>query len=390
MNKILFVFAFFALIFSCNEPASSEAAGTPANDSTAGSSEPGIVSASPASVGMDSTLLDSMTAAIVRNEYPNIHSVLVAKDGKLVYENYFPGTDEIRGTPLGRINHGKDSLHDLRSISKSVTSACVGIAIAQGKIKSEDQSVWDFFPEYVSLKNKQNEGLSIKHLLTMSSGLDWNENIPYTNPANSEIQMDNSEDPIKYVLSRKIVSAPGSKWNYNGGATEVLATIITKATGMNVEEFARTFLFKPLGIEKYYWVKFDSTVASRNVPAAASGLRLRPRDILKFGLLYMNEGMFNGKQVLPASWVSNSHKAQILRGGDSTQAYGYQFWISENKIGGKQFYIPAANGNGDQRLYFDKTNNLLVAVTAGNYNKWDIKNGSWQLVENFIYPSFIH
>lgn len=350
--------------------------------------EPLITIASPASVGMDSTLLDSMTSAIVNNEFPNIHSVLVFKDSKLVYENYFTGVDEIRGTPIGRVKHGRDSLHDLRSVSKSVTGACIGLAIAQGKIKSEEQSVWDFFPEYASLKNKQNSSLTLKHLLTMTVGLEWNESVPYTDPKNSEIQMDESDDPIRFVLSRKVVDKPGTRFNYSGGATEVLAIIIKKSTGLNVEEFAKQYLFNPLHIEKHYWIKFDSTDPKRNVPAAASGLRLRSRDIAKFGLLYMHDGIVEGKQILPSIWIQNSHKTQIFH-TDSSQGYGYHFWTSQNRIKDRTLHIAAAVGNGDQRIFFDKTNNLMVVVTAGNYNQWDIKNGSWQLVERFLYPSFL-
>ena len=376
----LFILAIYFL--SCNSPAPSPKQSTPILNET------GIEPASPKSVGMDSLMLNNMTRAIVNTEYPNIHSVLIVKNGKLVYENYFPGEDEIRGTRLGRIQHGIDSLHDLRSVTKSVLSACIGIAIAQGKIKSEDQKIWEFFPEFNEFKTGKKADITLNHLLTMTSGLDWNENIPYTNPANSEIQMDESDDPVKYVLSRKLVTTPGETWNYSGGSTEVLAATIKKATGLDVEQFAKENLFKPLGIEHYYWIKFDSTIASKNIPAAASGLRLRSRDMLKFGLLYMNNGSWNGKQVLPEAWVNNSLKWQVSR-GDSTQGYGYKFWIFKEKIGDKQLELVTAVGNGDQRIFIDRQNKLLVIITAGNYNKWDIKKNATALVLNFIYPALL-
>lgn len=387
MKQILAITLVTFFFFQCGETDSKKNEPTLTAGVTA-DEEPGIVTASPATVGIDSSFLDSMTRAIVSNEYPNIHSVLIVKEGKLVYENYFPGLDEILGLSLGRINHGRDSLHDIRSVTKSFTGACIGLAISQGKIKSDEQSVWDFFPEYASLKNRDNAGLTLKHLLTMTAGFEWDESVPYTSPKNSEIAMDQSDDPLKFVLSRKVVSKPGSTFNYSGGATELQAAIIQKATGFNVEEFAKQYLFAPLHIDRYYWIKVDSTNPRKNVPAAASGLRLRSRDLVKFGLLYMNDGKVDDKQILSADWVENSHRTQILY-KDSTQGYGYQFWTSINKIGTHTVRSTYALGNGDQRIFFDRTNKLLVVMTAGNYNQWDIKNGSVQLLQRFIYPSFL-
>ncbi|PWT76676.1 MAG: hypothetical protein C5B59_06080 [Bacteroidetes bacterium] len=192
------------------------------------SASEGIVTESLESAGIDSTLLDKMTAAIESNEYPNIHSVLILSNGKLVYEHYFPGKDEIWGHPIGIVNHDRDSLHDMRSASKSVVSACIGIAIGKGLIRNENENIWKFFPEYADLDSGDKAKLTLKDLLTMSSGLDWDESISYNDPTNSEIQMDYSIDPIRYVLSRPLAHPIGAVWNYNGGGTEVLAAVIHK------------------------------------------------------------------------------------------------------------------------------------------------------------------
>ena len=335
--------------------------------------------------GFDSVRIHAMTQAIAQQEYPNIHSVLIVKNKKLVYEQYFPGEDEIWGTSIGKINHTKDSLHDVRSISKSVLSACIGIAIAQGKIKSEDQKVWDFFPEYSELNSGEKSNLTIRHLLTMSSGLEWNENIPYTDPANSEIQMDNSDDPIHYVLSRPLVATPGTTWNYNGGCTQVLAAILFKVSGMEADTFANQYLFKPLGISTFFWTKLTAKAGRKSVPAAASGLRLRPRDMAKIGILYMQGGRWKGKQIITEQWVKGSHTHQAAR--PEVGAYRYQFWTWTMSVNNTSIPVAVAVGNGDQRIYFDHEHDLMLVITAGNYNLWTIKKNADALLKEYIYPS---
>src|SRR5688572_6968066 len=236
--------------------------------------------------GIDSLIIHSMERVVENGTYPNIHSVLISHHGKLVYEKYWPGKDERWGDSLGVIIHAKDSLHDIRSISKSIVSACVGIEIQQGKIKSADQKVFDFFPEYAKQDTGIKSLLTVKHLLTMSSGLTWNEDVPYDNPENSEIKMIRSANPVEYVLSQPMDLPPGKVWEYNGGTTQLLAAIIEKTTGKKIDAFANEYLFQPIGITTFEWVKYPGT----DLPAAASGLRLRSRDLLNFGLLYSDKG----------------------------------------------------------------------------------------------------
>jgi CubicO group peptidase (beta-lactamase class C family) len=346
----------------------------------------GIQLSSMSAEGIDSTTIHSLDSAIQKGIYPNIHSLLIARNNKLVYEKYWNGKDEDWGANLGITIHAKDSLHDIRSISKSIVSACIGIALKQGRIKSVEQKIFSFFPEYIKLDTGLKSGLSIKHLLTMSSGIAWNEDVPYDNPENSEIKMTGSPDPIAYVLSQPLDFPPGKVWKYNGGTTQLLAAIIEKTTGKPVDEFAKEYLFQPLGITKFEWVKYPGT----KLPAAASGLRLRSRDLLKFGLLYYNKGNREGKQIIPASWVDESFQSHINRPGpNKTAAYGYQFWMETDTILNKPTPLVACVGNGDQRIYFDKRNDLVIVITAGNYNKWDIKKNSSAILKDYIYPALI-
>jgi CubicO group peptidase (beta-lactamase class C family) len=341
----------------------------------------GIKTATLSEAGMDPAVINELSAQISSNEFPNIHSLLIYKNNKLVFEKYFPGKDQIWGKELGVIEHSIDDIHDVRSISKSIVSACIGIAIAQGKIKSVDQKIFEFFNDYAALNTGMKMQLTIKHLLTMSSGLEWNEDVPYDNPENSEIQMSYSDDPIKFVLSRPLVAEPGKEWNYNGGTTELLSIILERATGKKVDQFAGEYLFKPLGIENFEWTKFPGM----DQPAAASGLRLRSRDLLKFGILYLNKGNWYSKQIIPEDWVIQSFQTSIAR--PKSGGYGYQFWIQNDTINEHPINLVIAVGNGDQRIYFDEANNLLVITTAGNYNLWDIKNNSYELLKK-IYDSF--
>jgi CubicO group peptidase (beta-lactamase class C family) len=333
-------------------------------------------------VNMDSFRIHQMEGEISKGSFPNIHSVLIARHNKLVYEKYWPGKDEVWGIPKGVVPHAKDSLHDIRSISKSIVSACVGIAIQQGTIKSVDQKIFDFFPEYKKYDTGWKSMLTISHLLTMTSGLTWNEDVPYNNPENSEIQMIRSASPVEFVLSRPMDVQPGKVWKYNGGTTQLLAAIIEKISGKKVDQYAATFLFQPLGITRFEWVKYPGT----SLPAAASGLRLRSRDLLKFGMLYNNNGVWKGKQVVPASWVEQSLQLQVTRPGGG---YGYQFWIFSDTVQGRPIQAVVAVGNGDQRIFFDKRNDMVIVVTAGNYNQWNIPRNSVHIVKEYVVPAVI-
>ena len=339
----------------------------------------------PGSAGMDADLLQQMEQAIERGEYPNMHSVLIYKSGQLVFENYFPGRDEIWGDSLGVIPHSREALHDIRSVSKSVVSACIGLAVEQGHIESVDQSVFDFFPEYVEYKTGLRSRITISHLLSMTSGIRWNEDVPYSDPENSEILMTASPDPMEYVLSRPMDTVPGLVWQYNGGTTQLLAAIIEKTTGQQIDSYAADNLFDPLGIAEYEWTHFP--VVDR--PAAASGLRLRSRDLLRFGMLYLQKGKWLDQQLLTEEWVEDSFHPYVFFGRNNNVGYGYQFWIFNGKrISDKApLRLMTAVGNGDQRIYVDTINELIVVTTAGNYNNWTIEKNSEALLADYIYPA---
>ena len=222
MKEIIFCyFLFIVLGCNVNQNHTGSLQTTSLND--------GILTAAPSTAGLNLDSLDQLTNHISSGFYPNIHSLLIYKNDRLLYEKYFPGKDEKWGDDLGIIEHKVNDLHDIRSISKSVVSACVGLAITQQKIKDVNQRVFHFFPEYAAYDTGMKKDLSIKHLLNMTSGLEWNEEVPYDNPQNSEIQMTRSNDPIEFVLSRRSIRLPGKEWKYNGGTPNYLQLLLKRS-----------------------------------------------------------------------------------------------------------------------------------------------------------------
>ena len=344
----------------------------------------GIAVGSLKGAGIDSAKIIKLTKLILADTFTNTHSLLILRNSKLVYENYFAGKDEIWGLKLGYAKHNINSLHDVRSISKSVVSACIGIAIKQKKIKSIDDPIFNYLPDYIQYKTELNSKITIRNLLTMSSGIKWDEDSPYTVTKNDETQMENSSDPVAYPLSLPMAEKPGTVWKYNSGGVQVLAHIIKNVSGYDVDEFARHFLFDSLGIKDSQWIKIHN-----KVPAAASGLRLRSRDIAKFGLVYLNKGKYNHVQVIPKKWVDQSFETSILRDTTTkTRGYGYLFWTQCDTINQKPHRIISARGNGGQRIFFDVKSKLIVVITAGNYNNDNnVVNSGQVALDKYILPA---
>ena len=334
--------------------------------------------------GMDTGRIVALTKLILADTFPNIHSLLIFRHGKLVYENYFAGEDQLIGKNVGYVDHTIDDLHDCRSISKSFTSACIGIAVKQGIIKSIDEPIFPYFKEYSTYFDSTKRKITIRNLLTMTSGLEWDEKISYLDPKNSEIQMDRSADPITFILSRKLTSAPGTVWNYCAGCTQLLEEILWKATGERLDKYAEKNLFTPLGIKKYTWAHMV-----RGMTAAAWGLRLRPRDLAKFGLLYMNYGKWGNTQVLDTDWVKHSLNSEVSIPSDNPNlnpGYGFQFWIGVMVQHRYKAPIPNASGNGGQLIFFWRPMDMLLVFTGGNYNRRDIKNDAGEAF-GYIVPA---
>jgi len=321
------------------------------------------------SLGVDSTRLALLTESIRAWPELGVHAILIERGGRLIYEEYFDGFDERWGLPLGRVSMTVESRHDLRSVTKSVVSALVGIAHGEGAIQSLDQPVVRWFPEYPELDTPDRRRVTLAHVLSMTSGFEWNEDVPYNDPRNDEIRMTRDPQPLRYALSRPFAVDPGSDFKYNGGLTHVLAAVLVRATKTSLQEYARTKLFEPLGITDIEWV---GDLAG--MPAAASGLRLRPRDAAKFGSLYLHGGKWNGKQVIPEGWVELSTRRHFRfrprTGADAGGEYGYGYfwWYSCYPSAAGLIEARTAVGNGQQRIFVLPGLDMVVTIFAGRYN----------------------
>lgn len=317
--------------------------------------------AAPESQGLDPALLCSIGTRFMAWKEANAHSVLVLRHGRLVYEKYFTGADERYGTSLGIVSYDAGKLHDLRSISKSVVSLLIGIAVDRGWL-AIDQSVFAFFPEHGDLRTPEKDRITIRHLLMMAAGFAWDENLPYTNPANSEIRMMFAKDRLRYVLEQPIVVEPGKVYNYSGGATALLGGILQKVSGRRIDTLAKEELFTPLGIRDFEWMPYQPD----GEPATASGLRLRPRDLARIGQMVLDRGRWRGKQIVSESWIAVSITPHI--NGQSPFFYGYQWWLGRSLLDQQQIDWAAGLGLGGQRVYVVPALDAVVVVTTGLYN----------------------
>jgi CubicO group peptidase (beta-lactamase class C family) len=316
--------------------------------------------AKPSEAGFDDNLDARLDKAIADKRIWNMHAVIVIRGGRLVLERYFEGDDNARGKPLGVVKFGPDTLHDLRSVSKSIVGLLYGIALADGKVPPPEQPLLQSFPEYPDLAAEPaRQRWTLHHVLSMTMGTDWDEqSIPYTNPANSEIAMDRAADRYRYVLERPIVMEPGQRWTYCGGATALLGRIIAKGTGKSLHDFAREVLFDPLGMGPTDWHR-----ARDGELSAASGIRMRPRDLARIGQLILRDGVWDGRAVVPAEWIKRCMTPVVMINeiGD----YGYQWYI------GRRQPFWAAVGNGGQRLFVSSKLDLAIVTTFGNYDTPD-------------------
>lgn len=311
--------------------------------------------------------LADLEKRIRTGEIPNVHGVIVMREGVTLAEWYFEGADDRRDRrALGVVKFGPATLHDVRSVTKSVVSMLFGIAMANGAIKDLNVAVLDFFPEYKDLQTAERRQITLRHLLSMTSGLRWDEtSYPYTDRRNSETAMDLADDPMRYALEQPLDGSPGSQFRYNGGSVALIAEVLRRATRMKLEDFARQSLFAPLGITDFEWHK-----DARGVPYAASGLRLLPRDMVKVGRLMLDKGSAGGRHVVPEAWVRASLSPQALIGSDGECGfhYGFFWWLLPTCAANPASGWYAAIGNGGQRIFVVPEQELIIVLSAGLYD----------------------
>jgi len=311
----------------------------------------GWVTASLDAVDVDSEMISLLTDRLANGEYGGVRSLVIVKDGFLVHEAYFDGSS-------------RSDLQEIYSITKSISSALVGIAIDKGLIAGVDEPIVTFFPEYTGFfSDGQKRCITIEHVLTHSSGLDWDEQTyPYEDPRNSEFDMYyEAEDWVTYVLGMPMRDEPGTTYEYNTGAVHLLSAILETATGLAADEFADAHLFGPLKITDYGW-RVDPMGYPRT-GATHGGLLMETRDVAKFGQLYLNGGEWQGGQLVSSTWVKNSLDPRIATPSD-TGGMGYLWFLNTFQFRGQSVDTFAARGAGGQTLLVTPSLDLVVAITC--------------------------
>ena len=356
-----------------------------------------------AKANMKTNLLVSAVDDIKNGNYGEIHSMLIYKDGKLIFEEYFPGHDYKWD---GQNFHGEwvnwdiNRRHNIHSAGKSITSACIGIAIDQGFIESMEQSIFDYLPEHQHLKTAGKDQITIEHLLTMTSGLEWDEwGTSYSEETNDVIALwTNCEDPITCILEKPLVSRPETKFTYSGGNIIVLGEILKNATGVDIESFSWQYLFGPLGIESPHW----RWIGDSGVIYAGGDQQLTSREMLKFGVTYLDGGSWKGHQIIPQSWVQKSathysgpenhwfnHPLKPIPPGDNAwgkRGYSYAWWTHEFSHAGEKVPAYWAFGWGGQKIAIFPFQNAVVVFTGGNYITADATS---KILTRYIIPAML-
>jgi CubicO group peptidase (beta-lactamase class C family) len=314
---------------------------------------------------IDRGALCRMADRLANSSDANIHAVLVAHGGKLVFERYFRGSDEIYGRPVGKVTFDADTLNNVKSVSKSVASLAVGIAIDRGLTRSINEPIFSFFPELSDLRSPEKDRIQLLHVLTMSMGLGWVEAIPSNEGNNDEGRMHMASDPCRYVLGLPVTAPAGQEFFYNTGALTLMSAIVRKATGRPLDEFARETLFEPLGITRVEWNRYKGD------SDAGGGLRLRPRDMAKLGQLVLAGGRWNDRQIVSREWIETS-TAPKLKATDN-QSYGYLWWLGRSLLNGREVRWVGALGRGGQSIRIVPELDLVVVVTAGYYQDYSPK-----------------
>ena len=322
--------------------------------------------------GVDEEAITGMVDGVCA-DYSFLYSILIARNGRLIFEEYFNGAD-------------RDRLFSIQSSTKSVVSALIGIAIAAGSIDGPGVPVHTFFPEHADLFSDGKDEITIEDLLLMAGGFDWNElAIPYDNPDNDNYRGNSAADYVEYALDKPLSSVPGSTWNYNSGGSNILGGIIRSATGMRADEYAEYHLFSLLGIDTTDW-----WVMRGGVIAAHGGLKMRVRDMARFGQLYLQGGMWGEQRIIPETWVTESFQNQIQRSPgtsyNNASRYGYQWWIDTME----ELDLFYACGYGGQLIVCIPEIAMVVVTTAETGGSVEIgqqHNLIMELVVNHILPS---
>jgi CubicO group peptidase (beta-lactamase class C family) len=334
----------------------------------------------PVASANDDTLIDrdalcATADRLAASSETNVHAVLVARRGKLVFERYFGGSDEVHGHLVERIAFDADTLNDMRSVTKSVASLAVGIAVDRGLIRSVNEPIFNFFPELSDLRSTEKDRIQLLHALTMAMGARLGRGCAGQWGNNDEERMKAAPDARRYVLGLPMNAPAGQDFFYNTGALVLVSAAVRKATGRTLDEFARATLLEPLGITNVEWFRVKGGDSD-----AGSGLRLRPRDMAKIGQLVLAGGRWNDRQIVSKAWIDASITPYI--DGIGAYFYGYLWWLGRSLLKGHEVHWAAAYGRGGQSIHIVPELDLVIVVTAGFYQDYSPK--AQQVLANIL------
>ncbi|MEM1125085.1 MAG: serine hydrolase [Bacteroidota bacterium] len=313
---------------------------------------------------IDPVPIQEMLDRVRAGDYTGISSVLLARGGTLVLDAYFGG-------------YSRDSLHSTRSASKAITSALVGVAIDQGFIESVDVPLLPYFPEYegdIEHWDERKRAITLAHLLSMTSGVRGNEDAMYP-----------TDDWIKFYLDQPLVAPPGERFSYATSGVVTLGNVITRASGLRIPAFTDRYLFGPLGITAYRWPITNSR-GSQGLAMTGGGLNLRPRDMAKFGQLYLNGGVWKGERLISEAWIGASTRKQAvsdLYGED----FGYLWRMIDRTVDGRPVRSFEAWGNGGQFIMVFPAFDLVAVFTGENYGLFPEMEQPFEMVDRYILPA---
>jgi CubicO group peptidase (beta-lactamase class C family) len=345
-------------------------------------------SATPAAIGINAAVLDSIDREIAAGRYGYVDRMLVIRRGRVGYDRrYSHDYDRIYGdsartrnplnahdpaspynyfAPWWHPTYRRGDLHTLQSVSKTVTSVVIGTAVTRGDFPSIDTPVLTFFDTTkVQNVDDRKRRMTVRHLLTMTGGFDWNENLPYIDPNNAAVAMEAAYDWVSFTIDRPMAREPGSQFNYSSGETELLAHIFRRATGIDIEEYAARHLFAPLGISRWFWKRTPAGLADTE-----GGLYLEARDLARIWYLFLSDGMWNGTRVLSPEWVRRSITPAVSVGSaPNAPKYGFKWWLYPSATDSSRLVWAGSGFGGQWPLAFPELDMVVV------FNGWNILPG---------------
>lgn len=331
--------------------------------------------ASPHSQGFDEKQLDRFINELKEGKILKpVSSVTIIKNGYLVLHETFG-------------NYNSDQPHTLQSVTKSITSTLVGVAIQNGFIEDLDQKVLYFFPEYDDIDNidLNKEKMNLEHALTMRTGQAW------TGESHLDALNRYSGDKMKYILDYKMETEPGINWYYNSGIAVLLGGLLQNATGMNTKDFSEAYLFKPLNITNARW-----SWSHRGIPHTGGGLYLKPTDMARIGYLYLRNGIWDGKQILPEWWVEKATTRHVIstdiKSGKSNISYGYMWWLmslDRTKEHTQPAEIFMAYGHWGQFIFVIPKYDMVIAWTNDSSASYPEEKLPISLLYEYLLPTVI-